>query len=158
MSIIVCILIVLFIIFVTCYNTLDKWRFRADRQYPYVRETMDEWEAATLELLSLRGVQPPEGHVKGQKHPWDAVAAANRLAAACPGSEGDDDDARAVRARQRELAEKLETYTAVYNGTAKSFNKTASRPFGGTVAKLLHWNLWEDLELNRGGIVGVEEL
>lgn len=56
MSIIVCILIVLFIIFVTCYNTLDKWRFRADRQYPYVRETMDEWEAATLELLSLRGV------------------------------------------------------------------------------------------------------
>ena len=83
MYIILSILLVLAILYIVCVNTLDKWRFRADRQYPYVRELMDEWEQVTRRLLDAAGGQVPDVHVAGQKHPWDAVAAADQLAAAC---------------------------------------------------------------------------
>lgn len=83
MYIILSILLVLAILYIVCVNTLDKWRFRADRQYPYVRELMDEWEQVTRRLLDAAGGQVPDVHVAGQKHPWDAVAAADHLAAAC---------------------------------------------------------------------------
>lgn len=86
MYIILSILLVLAILYIVCVNTLDKWRFRADRQYPYVRELMDEWEQVTRRLLDAAGGQVPDVHVAGQKHPWDAVAAADQLAARLPGS------------------------------------------------------------------------
>lgn len=55
MYIILSILLVLAILYIVCVNTLDKWRFRADRQYPYVRELMDEWEQVTRRLLDAAG-------------------------------------------------------------------------------------------------------
>lgn len=70
MYIILSILLVLAILYIVCVNTLDKWRFRADRQYPYVRELMDEWEQVTRRLLDAAGGQVPDVHVAGQKHPW----------------------------------------------------------------------------------------
>ena len=148
MPIVISILLVLLIVFTTCYNMMDKWRFRADRQYPYVRELMDEWETVTLRLLRTLGIQPPEVHVAGQKHPWDAVAAANRLAEACPLPDLDNPVTAPILGRQGELEEELEVYLSVYNGTVKSYNKVMGRPIVRNVAQLLKWQKWEELNFN----------
>ena len=148
MPVIISILLVLLIIFCTCYNMMDKWRFRADRQYPYVRKLMDEWETVTLRLLNTLGINAPEVSVAGQKHPWDAVAAANRLAEACPLPDLDNPVTAPILARQGELEEELEVYLSVYNGTAKSFNKVLGRPIVRNVAQLLKWSPWEELNFN----------
>lgn len=148
MPVIVCILLVLLIVFTTCYNMMDKWRFRADRQYPYVRELMEEWESVTLRLLSTLSIQAPDVHVAGQKHSWDAAAAANRLAEACPPPDRNNPVTAPILIRQVELEEELEIYLSVYNSTVKSFNKTAGRPIVRSVAKLLKWNTWEALNFN----------
>ena len=145
-AVLVCIILVLVIAFSTCYNMMDKWRFRADRQYPYVRELLEEWETVTRRLLEASGIQIPDVSVAGQKHPWNAVAAANRLAQACP----DPDPANPVTApifgRQGELEEELDTYLQVYNSTAKSYNKVLRRPVVRSFAKLFKWQLWEELD------------
>ena len=65
MYIILSILLVLAILYIVCVNTLDKWRFRADRQYPYVRELMDEWEQVTRRLLDAAGGAGP-GRPRGR--------------------------------------------------------------------------------------------
>lgn len=148
MPVVISILLVLLIIFCSCYNMLDKWRFRADRQYPYVRELMEEWETVTLRLLNTLGIQAPDVHVAGQKHPWEAVAAANRLAEACPLPDLDNPVTAPILARQGELEEELEVYLTVYNDTAKSFNKTLGRPIVRNVGKLLKWQRWEELNFN----------
>lgn len=145
MPVIISILLVLFIAFSICYNTMDKWRFRADRQYPYVRELMEEWESVTLRLLDTLGIQPPDVHVAGEKHPWDAAAAVNRLAEACPIPDLDNPVTAPILGRQAELEEELEVYLSVYNSTVRSFNKAAGRPIVRTVAKLLKWSPWEEL-------------
>ena len=148
MPVIICILLIFFIVFTICYNTMDKWRFRADRQYPYVRELLEEWESVTLRLLGTLGIQPPDVHVTGQKHPWDAAAAVNRLAEACPPPERTTPAGAPLLARQVELEEELEVFLSVYNSTAGSFNKVSSRPVVRTVAKWLRWSPWEELDFN----------
>lgn len=148
MPVIISILLVLLIVFTTCYNMVDKWRFRADRQYPYVRELMEEWETVTRRLLSTLGIDLPDVHVAGQKHPWDAVAAANRLAEACPLPDSSNPVTAPILARQGELEEKLEVYLSVYNGTARSHNKVLARPIVRNVAQFLKWQSWEELNFN----------
>lgn len=145
MPIVISVVIVFFIIVVICYNTLDKWRFRADRQYPYVRELMDEWEQVTLRLLSASGISAPEVSVSGSKHPWQAVRAANRLAEACPPPETANPLLGPILARQGELEEELETFVDVYNGLVKSFNKTLNRLVIRQIGRLFHWESWEEL-------------
>lgn len=148
MQILVCILVVIMIAFILCYNTMDKWRFRADRQYPYVRDRMEEWENVTRRLLNASDVPAPEVRVAGQKHPWDAVAAANRLAEACPLPDPENPVAAPLLVRQGELEEDLELFLSVYNGLVKSFNKALGRPISGIVGKLLKWTPWEELNFN----------
>ena len=113
MYIILSILLVLAILYIVCVNTLDKWRFRADRQYPYVRELMDEWEQVTRRLLDAAGGQVPDVHVAGQKHPWDAVAAADHLAAACQALDLSSPLCVPLLARQAELEEELDVFLEV---------------------------------------------
>lgn len=146
--IILSILIILVILFITCMNALDKWRFRADRQYPYVRELMDEWEAVTLRLLETSGADIPPVRVAGQKHPWEAAAAANRLAAACPPPDPANPVTAPILARQGELEEALDVFLDVYNGLVKSFNKTLNRPVVKQMGLLFHWQPWEPLDFN----------
>lgn len=131
-----------------CTNMLDKWRFRADRQYRYVRDLMDEWEAVTRRLLSAQGAEIPDVAVAGQKHPWDAIAAANRLAEACPAPDFDNPVTAPILGRQGELEEELDTWLQVYNGLARSFNKALGRPVVRHMGKLFKWNAWEDLNFN----------
>ncbi len=145
MPVVISIFFLLFIVFVTCYNILDKWRFRADRQYPYVREYLEEWESVTLRLLAAAGLPAPEGRVSGQTHPWKAVSAANALAAACPPRERCDG---ALLARQGELEEELDTFLQVYNGLVASYNKALGRPVIRQLAPLFRWTAWEELNFN----------
>ena len=148
MAILFSIVIVLFIAFSTCYNMVDRWRFRADRHYPYVKEVMEEWEAVTLRLLTTLGREIPEMRISGQKHAWTATEAANRLAEACPRPDPENPVTSPIVARQSELAEELELYAAVYNDIVKSHNKTLGRPIVRQVGQLLKWKKWEDLVLN----------
>lgn len=145
MPIVISVVIVFFIIVVICFNALDKWRFRADRQYPYVRELMEEWEQVTLRLLSVCGVPAPEASVSASKHPWQAVRAANLLAQACPTPDTSNPVAGPILARQGELEEELETFVDVYNGLVKSYNKTLNRLVVRQIGRLFHWESWEEL-------------
>lgn len=138
------ILLFLLIIVIVCINILDKWRFRADQQYPYVRELMDEWERVTLRLLSAAGADVPEVSVSGSRHPWQAASAANRLAAACPVP----DPASPAAKRQRELEEELIVFQDVYNDLARSFNKSLDRPVVRQLGRLFRWTQWEALEFH----------
>ena len=138
MYIILSILLVLAILYIVCVNTLDKWRFRADRQYPYVRELMDEWE------------QVPRVHVAGQKHPWDAVAAADQLAAACQALDLSSSLCVPLLARQAELEEELDVFLEVYNGLARSYNKALGRPVVRQLARLRGWQPWPALDFCPG--------
>ena len=148
MPIIISVLFVLLILFIACFNILDKWRFRADRQYPYVRELMEEWEAVTLRLLMASGSFIPEARVAGQAHVWTAVSAANALAAACPALSENDSVSAPLVARQAELEEELDTFLQVYNGLADSYNKALGRPIIRRLAPLLRWQSWEHLNFN----------
>ena len=148
MAILFSVILLLFIVFSTCYNMVDRWRFRADRHYPYVKEVMEEWESVTLRLLTALGRDIPDIRISGQKHAWTATEAANRLAEACPRPDPEHPVAGPIFARQCELAEELELYVAVYNDIAKSHNKTLSRPVVRQMAQLLKWNKWEDLVLH----------
>lgn len=150
MPILISLLLIFLIIFITCLNTLDKWRFRADRQYPYVRELMDEWESVTLRRLSVSGVSAPDVSVSGSKHPWQAVSAANRLAAACPPPNPSDPVLSPILARQGELEEELDLFLTVYNDLARSFNKALNRPVIRQMGRLFHWEPWEPLNFNPG--------
>lgn len=149
--VILSVLIVLAILLIISVNALDKWRFRADRQYPYVRELMEEWESVTLRLLETLGADIPPVRVTGQKHPWDAAAAANRLAAACPPPDTQNPVTAPILARQGELEEELEVFLEVYNGLVKSFNKTLNRPVVKQMGLLFHWQPWEPLNFNPHG-------
>ena len=148
MAILFSIVIVLFIVFSTCYNMVDRWRFRADRHYPYVKEVMEEWETVTLRLLTTLDREIPAARITGQKHAWTAAEAANRLAEACPRPDPENPVTDPLFTRQSELAEELELYAAVYNDIVKSHNKTLSRPIVRQVGELLKWTKWEDLILN----------
>lgn len=148
MPIIISILLVLLILFTICFNILDKWRFRADRQYPYVRELMEEWEAVTLRLLMAAGTPIPEARVSGQSHVWTAVSAVNALAAACPTPNENDSVSAPLVVRQAELEEELDTFLQVYNGLADSYNKALGRPVIRSLAPLFHWQSWEHLNFN----------
>ena len=146
MPVILSILLALAILFLVCFNTLDKWRFRADRQYPYVRDLMEEWEDVTLRLLGLTGVQIPAVRVAGQKHPWEAVTAANRLAAACPAPDQIPPGAAPLLVRQTQLEEELEVFLEVYNGLVRSYNKALRRPIIRQLSRLWGWQPWEPLQ------------
>ncbi len=146
MPVLISILLALAILIVVCFNTLDKWRFRADRQYPYVRDLMEEWEAVTIQLLDLTGAQIPTVRVAGQKHPWEAVAAANRLAAACPAPDKITTTAAPLLARQTQLEEELEVFLEVYNGLVRSYNKALRRPIIRQLGRLVGWQPWEPLQ------------
>lgn len=150
MAVFISILLFLLIVYIVCLNALDKWRFRADRQYPYVRELLEEWESVTLRLLSTAGIPAPEERVAGQKHPWDAAAAANRLAAACPPADPANEVFGPLWDRQGELEEELGVFQTVYNDLARSYNKALGRPVMVQLAKLLHWQPWETLEFSPG--------
>ena len=150
MYIILSILLVLSILYIVCVNTLDKWRFRADRQYPYVRELMDEWEQVTRRLLDAAGGQVPDVHVAGQKHPWDAVAAADQLAAACQALDLSSPLCVPLLARQAELEEELDVFLEVYNGLARSYNKALGRPVVRQLARLRGWQPWPALDFCPG--------
>ena len=145
-AILASVLFLLLIIFIFCLNTLDKWRFRADRQYPYVRELMNEWEAITLQLLSTSGSTIPPVSVSDSKHAWQAVSAANKLAAACQALP--QPDFSPVLTRQGELEEELDTFLVVYNNLAQSFNKALKRPVVRQFGSLFHWEPWEPLNFN----------
>lgn len=142
------VVIFLFIVWSVCTNMLDKWRFRADRQYPYVRELMEEWETVTRRLLTARNAAVPDVSAAGAKHPWDAAAAVNRLAEACPVPDWDNPVTAPILGRQGELEEELETWLQVYNGLARSFNKALNRPVVKQMGKLLKWTSWEELNFN----------
>ena len=129
---------------------MDKWRFRADRQYPYVRELMDEWEQVTRRLLDAAGGQVPDVHVAGQKHPWDAVAAADQLAAACQALDLSSPLCVPLLARQAELEEELDVFLEVYNGLARSYNKALGRPVVRQLARLRGWQPWPALDFCPG--------
>lgn len=148
MAILLSVLLLLLIVYIACLNTLDKWRFRADRQYPYVRELLEEWETVTLRLLDVSGVPVPPQRVAGQKHPWDAAAAANRLAAACPPPDPANPVTAPLLARQGELEEELDTFLVVYNGLVKSYNKALGRPVVRQLGRLLRWQPWQPLDFN----------
>ncbi len=149
MPVFLSILLFLLIVYITCINILDKWRFRADRQYPYVRELLEEWENVTLRLLSVSGVDAPPVRVSGSKHPWQAVSAANRLAAACPALTDTDNPVLApILARQGELEEDLDTFLVVYNDLVRSYNKALNRPVIRQLGRMLHWEPWEMLDFN----------
>lgn len=89
---------------------------------------MDEWEQVTRRLLDAAGGQVPDVHVAGQKHPWDAVAAADHLAAACQALDLSSPLCVPLLARQAELEEELDVFLEVYNGLARSYNKALGRP------------------------------
>ena len=148
MPIIVSILFVFLILFITCFNILDKWRFRADRQYPYVKGLMEEWESVTLRLLMTTDSRIPDARITGQSHVWNVVSAANVLAAACPPLNENDSNAAPLVARQAELEEELDTFLDVYNGLADSYNKALGRPVIRHLAPLFHWQPWEHLNFN----------
>lgn len=148
MAILLSVFILLFIVLSSCYNMADRWRIRADRQYPYVRELMEEWEFVTLRLLNTLGRELPEDRLSGQKHAWTAAAAANRLALACPVPDPANPVTAPLFARQQELAEELDVYLVVYNELVASYNKTLGRPVVRWMARLLKWPLWEELDLD----------
>ena len=150
MYIILSILLVLAILYIVCVNTLDKWRFRADRQYPYVRELMDEWEQVTRRLLDAAGGQVPDVHVAGQKHPWDAVAAADQLAAACQALDRSSSRCVTHLGRPAGREEELVVVLEVYNGLARSYNKALGRPVVRQLARLRGWQPWPALDFCPG--------
>ena len=135
MPILISVLLVLMIVAIACANVLDKWRLRADRQYPYVRSLLDEWETAARQELAAAGIAAPEGRAADCRHVWDAVAAANRLYAICPppGPE------RAA------LEDELATFCDVYNSIARSYHKSLGRPVVRQMARVFKWKRWENM-------------
>ena len=135
MPILISILLFLMIVAIACANVLDKWRLRADRQYPYVRGLLDEWETAARQELAAAGIDAPGGRAADCRHVWDAVAAANRLYALCPppGPE------RAA------LEDELATFCDVYNSIARSYNKSLGRPVVRQMARVFGWKRWEEM-------------
>lgn len=148
MSILLPVLLILFIVLSACHNAVDRWRIRADRQYPYVRELMEEWEAVTLRLLGTLGREIPDARLSRQKHAWTAAEAANRLALACPVPDPANPVAAPLAARRQALAEELEVYVVVYNELVVSHNKALSRPIVCQLGRLFKWQPWEELNLD----------
>ena len=135
MPILISIVLFLMIVAIACANVLDKWRFRADRQYPYVRELIAEWETQARQELAAAGIPAPEGRAADCRHVWDAVAAANRLYALCP----------APGPERAELEEELATFRDVYNGLVRSYRKSLGRPVVRQMARLFKWQRWEEM-------------
>ena len=86
----------------------------------------------------------------GQKHPWDAVAAADQLAAACQALDLSSSLCVPLLARQAELEEELDVFLEVYNGLARSYNKALGRPVVRQLARLRGWQPWPALDFCPG--------
>ena len=74
------------------------------------------------------------------------VAAANRLAAACPMPDQITATAAPLLVRQTHLEEELEVFLEVYNGLVRSYNKALRRPIIRQLGRLLGWQPWEPLQ------------